>query len=835
MARQRRVRGAPFSSHQHHHHHHNDLSQLDDAQGLCRPGGEGSSGKVSGRRHQNQRNRWCPTLLYVACAALVVAGVIYFLYVGYMETRINTPISAPKVVVRSGLEVPERYWGTYRPGVYFGTRTRHPTSLLTGLMWFVPGHFQGNMLALRHWCDQADGLSSYGWRVNDGRDVGIQSLEDKHVTLETTFVKRHGGLHGGEWSARVTVLPRNKKQSGAAASILYYVALDPDDKEGWLQGLTSSAANPLGTVRGWAASVGGFRLTLHNHTGTVTHQHQLLTKHLGLSQLRETVMRGLRVYQAPGQTEKHIGLAGELFDHQDQDHRPNFVALQVSGRVPFSVDIVYESDSAVAERQDRLVGDTLTAELAEHKERFHNEFESKFSLRAKGFSAEEVAFAEAALSNMLGGIGYFYGASRVRGPHNTEPVPYWRAPLYTAVPSRSFFPRGFLWDEGFHNLLIAKWDREISQDILGHWLDLMNWDGWIPREQILGAEARARVPEEFVVQDSRNANPPTLLLTLHSMMGDLRAQELSDEDYQYLTRLWPRLRAWYAWFNTTQTGDLPGAYRWRGRDPNAVRELNPKTLTSGLDDYPRASHPTRDERHLDLRCWMALAAGLMADLAALVEKDPTRFRESYRFLSDSSGLDALHWSYAANGYMDYGLHTDQVELRRPSPNAEPQRVTLAAPQPRHVDAFGYVTFFPLFLQVMDPNAPKLGQVLQDLRRTDLLWTPYGLRSLAPNAPLYNRKNTPHDPPYWRGAIWMNMNFLAVRALHHYAAQDGPHRALAAQLYSELRTNLINSLRKQYNTSGYLWEQYSDRTGKGQGCRPFTGWTALIVLVMGEVY
>lgn len=29
----------------------------------------------------------------------------------------------------------------------------------------------------------------------------------------------------------------------------------------------------------------------------------------------------------------------------------------------------------------------------------------------------------------------------------------------------------------------------ISMDIIGHWLDLLNSDGWIPREQILGAEA----------------------------------------------------------------------------------------------------------------------------------------------------------------------------------------------------------------------------------------------------------------------------------------------------------------------------------------------------------
>lgn len=48
-------------------------------------------------------------------------------------------------------------------------------------------------------------------------------------------------------------------------------------------------------------------------------------------------------------------------------------------------------------------------------------------------------------------------------------------------------------DEGFHLLQIGAWDNALGLEILKDWVNLINADGWVGREQILGEEARSRV------------------------------------------------------------------------------------------------------------------------------------------------------------------------------------------------------------------------------------------------------------------------------------------------------------------------------------------------------
>lgn len=457
--------------------------------------------------------------------------------------------------------------------------------------------------------------------------------------------------------------------------------------------------------------------------------------------------------------------------------------------------------------------------------------------------------ARSAVANLLGGLSYASGALLTRlpcAPETSTGELAVGAPadpslalgpegsLFSATPGRANFAHGFLWDEGFHMLVLRRWDPSLAREVLASWLDTQLASGWIPREQIRGPEARARVPDEFIPQDPAVANPPSLFLPVEEMAVAAEADP-GGPDAAFLRAAWPRLAAWHAWLARSQRGELPGSFRWRGRDAGAV-ERNPKTLASGLDDFPRASHPTKDERHVDLYCWVALASRTLARAGralGVAARELEPIERLSRQLHNVTLLDELHLDASVGLYRDWGLHSSDVALVHDRTTGQTTRRARTPPRLSFVPEDGYVGLFPFALRLLPPSHAVVGASLELMADPARLASPAGVRSLSRLAPHYEAWNTKHDPPYWRGTVWVNVNALLVRACDWYAAQPGPFARRAADVGADLRIKLLETIEDEHSRTGFFWEQYNDTTAQGRGAKPFTGWTALYALLAGD--
>ena len=362
------------------------------------------------------------------------------------------------------------------------------------------------------------------------------------------------GNHGGDWSWKIDAISTSNDEKPKAVTFMVYFAIE--NKNGEL--FPSFGDNKLTEISGSSAGLGEFTVKFEQSSAEIETGH-FIENLESFTKIHENSLHRLRRQMIEKGTYKlaHYFFGDTETKNPSSEKFPNqMIAYFVTGELPLTLEVIYESKSADPERPNRLSGENFDAEFHLRINNFHRLFSANFNLGSK-WSTEHVKFAEAAVSNAVGGMAYFHGHSWVQ--RGSEPVQNsWETPLFTGVPSRSFFPRGFLWDEGFHQLLISKFNPTLSIDAICHWLDLLNQDGWIPREQILDDEARSRVPDEFIVQRNNRANPPTLFLALDQLIdsGSLKLGELES--------IYPRLVAWFNWFNDSQAGPLPSTYAWQG-------------------------------------------------------------------------------------------------------------------------------------------------------------------------------------------------------------------------------------------------------------------------------
>ena len=642
-------------------------------------------------------------------------------------------------------------------------------------------------------------MAGYGWDEYDARTGGSQTIHDagNFLDLTTDFVKMPGGEHGGSWGVRVKGSPRKDAPPNHVTAIVFAASI-----EGLGSLSVANEPDPLGyeglvTLKGESLELGSFQVDIT--PGPKSNQHPPSQHETYSSKpLDRTMVASLRVPEnVLWQTkpllfahikevvDKYIAKYGndaspppwQVFTVANQAGSGNLHFIQKVFRGAFEFDILFSSSSSPKQTSS----DDLTMKIKEASKSFGSRFEKLFAPKPPYDKAKYSKFARSMFSNLVGGIGYFYGDIVIdrsyAQEYEEENEGFWQQALdarhravlknegphelFTSIPSRPFFPRGFLWDEGFHLIPIADWDMDLTLDIVRSWFKLMDEDGWIAREVILGDEARSKVPSEFQVQYPHFANPPTLFLILEKLIDKLEAKSGRSPDSSdpldairnhqlrnpdsviaWLQELYPLLRKHYFWYKKTQTGDIKSydreafsskeSYRWRGRTDR-------HTLPSGLDDYPRAQPPHPGELHVDLMGWMGMITRSMRRIAHKIgdTDDVKDFKDIETAIARN--VDDLHWSEKDKAYCDATIDAYEEHV--------------------HVCHKGYLSLFPFMTGLVPSDSPKLGHILDLIGDSEELWSDYGIRSLSKKDELYGT-----DENYWRSPVWMNMNFLILKNL-----------------------------------------------------------------------
>ncbi|KAL8867841.1 MAG: hypothetical protein Q9174_005396 [Haloplaca sp. 1 TL-2023] len=666
-------------------------------------------------------------------------------------------------------------------------------------------------------------MAGYGWKNYDVREGGTHVVNDTRNKLDlvTHFIRDTDSNHPNQWNLRVVALPRPDAPDSQHSTIFVYLGIEAQESSAECErdNDTGAPKNDV-TCRGKVNGLGDLNLHLSDDTAAnqppLTHVTSLTVpveavwqaKRILIEQLQNDASPRAQIHDNPGKGNLH------------------FIQKIFHGSCQF--DVQFSSGTKPAESKPAA----LAQRINDVQSAFGSRFASTFSPQPPFQDQRSVDFSQYLVSNLMGGVGFFHGNAKIEtsasppygetikagDPTNVQDKgPY---QLLSAVPSRPFFPRGFLWDEGYHLQVMMHWDMDFAMTIVQSWFDLMDDDGWIAREQILGPEARSKVLPEFQTQYPNYANPPTLFLVVEAFVARLEGEvhyrgapsRLLDQQAgrTVLMELYPKLKKHYEWFRRTQCGgdltkygypdpQVNEGYRWQGRTPQHI-------LTSGLDDYPRAGKPHAGELHVDALAWVGTMAMALDKIAAFLSKKEDRATFHKHTDKIIRSIDSIHWSDSERSYCDTTINGNgQVEK---------------------VCHKGYISLFPFTNKLLNSTHPNLGAILDLIQDPEELWSPHGLRSLSQRDHNYGTGEN-----YWRGAVWVNINYMVLERLLDLTKVPGPHRRRARDIYIDLRNNMVNTVFNSWEETGFAWEQYNAETGKGQRTQHFTGWTALVTNIM----
>ena len=834
-------------------------------------------------------------------------SLISFILLTTLKISISQPesdIESPNLF--SDIHNSKYLWGTYKPNLYFSMKQKQKETPVFGLMWYglKDNYFSSKVDIgdiLRHECAKTDKIKYY-WPYHNGLDYAIEIIKDEenNAIFDIQNIKTNYDINEQSWISVIKgkkINPNSKINKINNIGIILYFSLEEFslDKKAIFNGENikiSDTNYELKEMR-FGEEKEKFNIEItQGKEGIKYSQYQKYRKGYQYNwRVKQFVEESLKSNQEI-YAKKNVTYSYIPFDEMAKTKQPNIVAIQIvfsmSNLVNDNFEIVIRYSNNKNKKQETK--DDIDILINKKREDFNNKFNEIFSLKNieeiknnKNYILNEKnseslqQMSKEALSNILGGIGYFHGSIKQKQKNNIDENVIKEKGLFTATPCRSYFARGFLWDEGFHQLIISKWDIELSLDMVNTWLDTMNDQGWIPREQIRGTEAEAQVPSEFTEQDFYVANPPSLLFPIKYFAEDYVYNKNKKSDLygmkEILIKFYKKLKSWMNWFENTQKSGK-NLYHWNMRNTE-------HNYPSGFDDLPRGMIPNDEENHLDLNIWLLELEKTLLLLSEFFDKESINiYNENIK--ERKTNIKNNLFDKELNIYSDYlGPQFKKIKVKKYSRKVFPylwrndnqcgenalnpigtkaecnpysdspccSEYGWCGNTPNHCNCpkchksykleerkeykkkensfnphIGYINLFPIFFGDFSKN--DLGDLFKYLLDKNEFMSDYGIRSLVKNDLLYR---TGDD--YWRGKIWIQINYLTLRGLKKYFWDNDDVK----KIYDKVRYGVINAVYKTWKKSHVFYENYDDITGEGVMNHPFNGWTSTILLILSENY
>ena len=351
----------------------------------------------------------------------------------------------------------------------------------------------------------------------------------------------------------------------------------------------------------------------------------------------------------------------------------------------------------------------------------------------------------------------------------------------------------FCWDTYFASMMLSLDNKELAYSNLV--------------EITKGITEQGFVPNFFTESDykSRDRSQPPV--------GSLAAWMVYSRHKEkwVLELLYDDLLKWNRWWDADRnTGGLlcwgsspyePVTYRYW--ELVGVNETYGGALESGLDNSPMYDDiPFDKERHqqklndVGLNSLYVMDCEMLSRIAGELGRNKDA-RELRRRARDYSSRMARLWDSGESLY--YNLRTDTGEFsRRISPT----------------------NFYPMIAGV--PSAEQVEAMLREhLTDPDEFWGEWVIPSTPRDDPAFK------DNTYWRGRIWAPLNFLVYLGLRNY---DTPYINDVRRQFSDKSRDL---LLKSWKSDGYVFENYSAETGRGDDVAnsdKFYHWGGLLGLI-----